>query len=136
MTYPNCRSTTCSLDGGVRRSWSALHAIDTEFLARTVIRADKGLINCVIHGILEFLGESGRKRIVIRSDNEPAAKALVQAVAVHRQDETVIEGILVKSSQSIGCNEHDHFLVGGMARALRIDMEKRFGGNFPMLHAV
>ena len=56
---------------------------------------------------------------MIRSDNE--------AVALHREDETVIEEIPVKSSQSIWCNEHDHFLVGGMARALPIDMEKRFG---------
>ena len=93
----------------------ALHAIDTEFLARTVIRADKGPIDFVIRGILEFLGEIGRKRIVIRSDNEQAVKALVQAVALHREDEAVIEEISVKSSQSIGCNEHDHFLVGGMA---------------------
>ena len=29
----------------------------------------------------------------------------------------MIEEIRVKSSQSIGCYEHDHFLVGGMARA-------------------
>ena len=63
---------------------------------------------------------------MVRSDNEPAVKALVQAAALHREDETVIEEIPVKSSQSTGCNEHDHFLVGGMARALRIDMEKRF----------
>ena len=48
----------------------------------------------------------------------------------------MIEEIPVKSSQSIGCNEHDHFLVGGMARALRIDVEKHFGENFPVLHAV
>ena len=73
---------------------------------------------------------------MIRSDNEPAVKALVQAVALHKQDETVIEEIPVKSSPSIGCNEHDHFLVGGIARALRVDMEKRFGDNFPVLHAV
>ena len=73
---------------------------------------------------------------MIRSDNEPAVKALVQAVALHREDETVIEEIPVKSSQSIGCKEHDHFLVGGMARARRIDMEKHFGVNFPVLHAV
>ena len=71
----------------------ALHAIDTEFLARVVIRADKGPIDFVISGILEFLGEIGRKRIVIRSDDEPAVKALVQAVALHREDETVIEEI-------------------------------------------
>ena len=103
---------------------------------RTVIRDDTGPIDFVIHGLLEFLGEIGRKRIVIRSDNEPAVKALVQAVALHREDETVIEEIRVKSSQSIGCNEHDHFLVGGMARAIRIDMEKRFGDNFPVVHAV
>ena len=49
----------------------------------------------------------------------------------------MIEEIPVKSSQSIGCNEHDHFLVGGMARALRIDMEKRIlVTTFPVLHAV
>ena len=29
-----------------------------------------------------------------------------------------------------------HILVAGMARALRIDMEKRFGDNFPVLHAM
>ena len=101
-------------------------------LGKNGIRADKGPIDYVI----QFLGEIGRKRIVIRSDNEPAVKALVQAVAVHRQDETVMEEIPVKSSQSIGSNEHNHFLVRGMARALRIDMEKRFGGNFPVPHAV
>ena len=97
----------------------ALHAIDTEFLARTVIRADKGPIDFVIQGVLEFLRKIGRKRIVIRSDNEPAVKALVQEVALHREDETVIEEILVMTSQ-----------------ALRIDMEKRFGDKFPVLHAV
>ena len=41
----------------------ALHAIDTEFSARVVIRADKGPIDFVISGILEFLGEIGRKRL-------------------------------------------------------------------------
>ena len=51
---------------------------------RSVIRADKGPIDFVIQGILEIPGETGRKRIVIRSDSEPAVKALVQAVALHR----------------------------------------------------
>ena len=37
----------------------ALHAIDTEVLARTVTGANKGPIDFVIHGILEFLGEIG-----------------------------------------------------------------------------
>ena len=118
VTYQRYRSTTCLWDDLI----CALHAIDTEFLARVVIRADKGPIDFVISGILEFLGEIGRKRIVIRSDNELAVKALVQAVALHREDETVFEKIPVKSSQSIGSNEHDHFFVCGMARALRIDM--------------
>ena len=137
MTCLNYRSTLLFMGRrGEKKLICALHAIDTEFLARTVIRADKGPIDFVIHGILGFLGEIGRKRLVIRSDNEPAAKALVQVVALHRQDETVIDEIPLKSSQSIGCNEHDHFLVGGMARALWIDTEKRFGDNFPVLHAV
>ena len=126
MTYPNYKVDYMFMGRrGEKELICALHAIDTEFLARTVIRANKGPVDHVIYGISEFLGEFGRKRIVIRSDNEPAMKAFVQAVAVHRQDETVIEEIPVKSSQSLGCNEHHHFLVGGMARALRIDMEKR-----------
>ena len=40
----------------------ALHAIDAEFPARVVIRADKEPIDFVISGILEFLGEIGRKK--------------------------------------------------------------------------
>ena len=68
VTYQRYKSTTCLWDdGGKKELICALHTIDTEFLARVVIRADKGPIDFVISGILEFLGEIDRKRIVIRS---------------------------------------------------------------------
>ena len=46
---------------------------------------------------------------MICNDNEPVVKKLDQAVALHREDDMVVK----ESSQS-GCNEHNHFLVGGM----------------------
>ena len=85
----------------------ASHVIDTEFLERTVIQTDKGSTDGVIYGILEPLDEISRKRIVICTDNEPVVKKLDQAVALHREDDMVVK----ESSQSIGCNEHNHFLV-------------------------
>ena len=92
----------------------AFHVIDMEFLERTGIRTDKGSTEGVIYGILEPLGEISRKRIVICNDNEPLVKKLDQAVALHREDDMVVK----ESSQSIGCNEHNHFLVGGMTLVL------------------
>ena len=84
----------------------AFHVIDMEFLERTVIRTDKGSTDGGLYGILEPLGEISRKRIVICNDNEPVVKKLDQAVALHREDDMVVK----ESSQSIGCNEHNHFL--------------------------
>ena len=69
---------------------------------------------------------------MICSDNEPVVKKLDHAVALHREDDMVVK----ESSQSIGCNEHNHFLVGGMKLVLRIDMDNRFNNNFLVLHVM
>ena len=45
-----------------------LYVIDMEFLERTVIRTDKGSIDDVNRGILELIGETSKKWIVICSD--------------------------------------------------------------------
>ena len=108
------------------------HVIDMEFLEKTVIRTDKGSSDGVIYGILEPLGEISRERIVMCNDNEPVVKKLDQAVALHREDDMVVK----ESSQSIGCNEHNHKLVGGMTLVLRIDMDNRFDNNFLVLHVM
>ena len=133
MTYQNYRSTT-GLWVCEKELICALPVIDMEFLATTVIRPDKGPIDFVIHDVSESLSQIGGKRIVVHSDNEPVVKEFAQVVALHREDETVVKETSMKSSQSIGCNEHDHFLVGGMAKAHRIDMGS--GGNLLALHAV
>ena len=51
-------------------------------------------------------------------------KDRVQAVTLHKDDETVVKWTSVKSSQGIGCNEHDYFFVTWMVRALRTDVRK------------
>ncbi len=61
---------------------------------------------------------------------------MVNAIVLHRDDETLTEEIPVNSSQSIGVVERVHFFVGGAARALRAEVEAKYGKNFPLSHAV
>lgn len=84
---------------------------------------------------MEFLSEIGCGRVVIRTDTEPAARALATAVAASLEDETLIEEILGLSPASLGALEHDHSYVGGIARTLRVDMERRLGERLPIQHA-
>ncbi len=77
----------------------ALHAIDVKFLARIVIRTDKGPIDYVIQGVVEFLRELGRKRVTLMSDKKPAIKSLVTAIVLHREEETLTEEIPVDRSR-------------------------------------
>ena len=63
------------------------HAVDIDFGHRIVIRADKGPVEYVIRAICDMLQEIGRKRIIIRTDGEPSARALAVAASAFRDDE-------------------------------------------------
>ena len=73
----------------------ALHTIDTEFLARVVIRADKGPIDFIISGILEFLGEIDSRRIVI-PQRQRTGELIWKSISVVISG--VARGVLVDSS--------------------------------------
>ena len=69
---------------------------------------------------------------MICNDKEPVVKKIDQVMALHREDDMVVK----ESSPSTGCNEHNHFLVGGMTLVLRIDMDNPFDNNFLVLHVM
>ena len=93
-------------------------------LGRMVAVCNKGVVDYVVKAILEFLREMGRNRVVIRSDNEPAVRALVDEVCKNREEETLIEEIHPGNSQTIGTVEHGNFQVGCQVRALRSNVER------------
>ena len=104
-----------------------LHAVDITTLCRTVMVCNKGVVDYVVKGVIDFIRDVGRNRVVLRSDNEPAVKALVDEVCKQRDEETVVEEIAPGNSQTIGTVEHGNFQVGCQVRALRCCTEKKLG---------
>lgn len=105
----------------------AIHVVDVVSLCRMVMVCNKGLVDHVSKAIVDFLKEVGRSKVVIRSDNEPAIKALVDDVVRNREDETLVEEIPPGNSQTVGTVEHGNYQVGCQIRALRSSVEARLG---------
>ncbi len=112
------------------------HAVDIDFGQRIVIRADEGPVEYVIRAICEMLQEIGRKQIIIGTDGEPSARALVVAVSAFREEETVLEMTSKDNSQGIGTVERGSFLVGATARVLRASVEEKLQWKLPLEHPV
>ena len=86
----------------------------------------------VISSAVSFLKELGCTRFRCRTDLEPAIKAMVDAVIMCLSDDRAVEQILPEetipeSHASLGTLEGWHNLLQGQIRALRLDVEGRFG---------
>ncbi len=112
------------------------HAVDIDFGRRIVIRADRGPVDHVIRAICDMLLEIGRKRIIVRTDGEPSARALAVAASAFREEETVLEMTSKDNSQGIGTVERGSFLAGATARVLRASVEEKLQWRLPMEHPV
>ena len=55
------------------------------------IACNKGPIDYVVSTIIRCLAECGRRALLLRTDKEPAAKALADAIKAARQEETILE---------------------------------------------
>ena len=73
------------------------------------------------------LGVLGYKRLVLKSDGEPAVQALKEAVKAERHEEIVLESSPVGESQSNGGAECAVQLVQGQFRAMKDSLEARIG---------
>ena len=104
---------------------TALHAVDVDSLARMAVVADKGPVDYVVKAVLDFISEIGRTRCILRSDNEPAVKALVAEIVKQREHETIVEEVPKASSATQGTVEHGNYQIGALVRTLRFATEKR-----------
>ena len=88
---------------------------------------------------MSFLKETGYTRFRRRTDPEPAIKAMVDAVIKCLSDGRVVEQILPEetipeSHASLGALDWWHNLLQRQIRALRLDVEDRFGSIVGVTH--
>ena len=86
-----------------------------------------------------FLQELGYTRFRCRTDPEPAIKAHADAVIKCLADDRAVEQVLPEerspeSHASLGALEGWHSLLQGQIRALRLDIEERFGTIVGVTH--
>ena len=84
-----------------------------------------------IKAVVEDLNDMGFKRIIFKTDQEPAAKALQRRVKETWSGEVVVQNSPVGSSQSNGLAEKGVQEVEGQARTLKIALEGRLKVNLP-----
>ena len=88
---------------------------------------------------VSFLKELGYTRFRCRTDPEPAVKAMVDGVIKCLSDDRAVEQILPEetipeSHASLGALEGWHNLLQEQIRALRLDVEDRFGSIVGVTH--
>ena len=89
----------------------------------------KGVDACAIKRIVRDIALLGYKKIIFKSDNEPAIIALKQAIKAERPEEIILEESPVGESASNGKIESAIKQVEGMFRSLKSSLEERIGGN-------
>ena len=120
---------------GEPKTVSIAHGVDSELGYHVAVRCDKGPVDYVVKAFCEFLKEIGRARVVLRTDGEPAVKALAEAVAAERAElETLLETTSVKSSQSIGVVEAGNYQLAAQIRVLKADAEAALGITLDVDH--
>ena len=78
----------------------------------------------------------GYKKVIIRSDQEPAIMALVDRIAKIRTDETLRENSKAHDSQSNGLAERAVQAAEEQTRVLKLALEQRINGKIPANHPV
>ena len=87
-----------------------------------------------ISSAVSFLKELGYTRFRCRTDREPAIKAMVDAADDRVVEQILPEETIPESHASLGALEGWHNLLQGLIRALRLDVEDRFGSIVGVAH--
>ena len=95
---------------------------------------EKGVNQYAIKRMGQDLALLGYKKIIMKSDNEPALVALKQAVKAERPEEIIMEESPVGESASNGEVENAIKLVEGMFRSIKSSLEERIGRKLPREH--
>eukprot|EP00971_Amphidinium_carterae_P299620 5953018-Amphidinium_carterae.1 len=102
--------------------------IDTETgMCRATALEDKAVTKYAIDFVVNFVKSLFVGRLILRSDNEPAAVALCEAAKARLPEQIVIETTPRYSSGSLGAVERAHRAVQGQARTLRYAVLANYG---------
>jgi hypothetical protein len=93
-------------------------------------------IDGTINRVLENIRRLGYKRIVIKSDQEPALTDLVNGIIEARDDETIHEHSPVGESQSNGVVERAVRSAKDQIRTLKLALQARIKRKIPQKHAM
>ena len=77
-----------------------------------------------------------QSKLIVKTDQEPAVRAVVEEVKKQRQSETLVEAAKKYDSQSNGDAEKAVQDVEGQARTLKLHLENRIMRTLPPGHPV
>ena len=77
-----------------------------------------------------------RKKVLLKTDNEPALVDLRNGVIEKLDQEVLVERPPKGESQSNGSVENAMKLFKGMLKTLRLDVERRLEGSIPSFHPI
>ncbi len=109
------------------RSIYCVHAIDAETLARFAMVGRKGPVGRTVEGLIEFLNEIGRTKVVIKTANEPELKAFTTEVVRRRKHETLVVESPDGDKLTVDAKEHCNYRLGCQIRTLHSRIEKNLG---------
>ena len=95
---------------------------------------EKGVNAYAIKRIGQDIGLLGYKRIILKSDNEPAIIALKDAIKQERSEEIIKEESPVGESASNGEIENAIKQVEGQLRTIKSSLEQRYGEKLAPTH--
>ena len=88
------------------------------------------------NAVIDFIRKLGYKRVIIKSDQEPALIDLVKAVAENWEGEVVKEHSPAHESQSNGFIERAVQSIVGQARVIKTALERRTESDIPIDHPI
>ena len=97
----------------------------------------KGMIHA--HGAAEMLKDMeklGYHEVILKSDGEPALKAIQKEVRERREKPTMLENSPAGDSCANGAAERAVQAVGGQVRVLKFALENRLGIKLPVQHCL
>eukprot|EP00971_Amphidinium_carterae_P340411 6478743-Amphidinium_carterae.1 len=96
-------------------------------MCRATALEDKTVSKYAVDFVVNFVKSLFVGRLKLRSDNEPAAAALCEAVKARLPEQVVVETTPRYSSGSLGAVERAHRAVQGQARTLRYAVLANYG---------
>ena len=88
------------------------------------------------NAVLKDISSMGHSKIVLKTDGEPACKALQEHIKTSRDATTILENSPVGESQSNGVVEKAIDEIEGMVRTLKSALEERLGWKIDPKHPV